>query len=626
MQLSSDPGSASYASRELFSLKDDGKYTESYRLDGLLENCSPQLPVRQPWHMRCCAKVRERAPNAYDKVERLLLYIRGPRPKVNLPDLIPSLDRRYQLHHLRFSLSLESKLIELTQPFTASWMLVILVAVYIVALSFITRAQSFLTPSDSFLPCTSSLWLDKNGCGVDGQLCLPFNYSSFDFRCPAQCNDVILQNPRTVGDQAMAFVPLIVGGGDKNNTYRGDSFICAAAIQAGVINKSSGGCASLQLIQNFTDFLPYTANGLSSIGFPTVFPISYTFNSSTYLHHCYDLRDPALAYNVAVTLFLFTVIRPRPIILFWCLFCIGFWHVSLFSQPLGPPPQISTEFGTFLPALFVAYAFWRVAFRFTLPSFSKAPLEGSLLYLASFWVGVLHNLTLGELPLSRLTASDITKRRGAIVVLAVGVVIITIIIVNQVRVIRKTGWLPYYVAQYLLGGMVTMVLALLPGVELRIHHYILAIMLMPLTGFPTRLSAIYQGLLLGLFLNGTAAFGFASIVQTAAQLRLDASIGTTLPTFLTNSTNYNASVPFSQQIISWAPLPPNQGWDSYALLVDDVERYLGTAMNYSLAALNATLPHFFRLAYSNSGTAGDFTMAAVLWPNGTWTDPLPGPS
>jgi hypothetical protein len=111
-------------------------------------------------------------------------------------------------------------------------MLVILVAVYIVALSFITRAQSFLTPSDSFLPCTSSLWLDKNGCGVDGQLCLPFNYSSFDFRCPAQCNDVILQNPRTVGDQAMAFVPLIVGGGDKNNTYRGDSFICAAAIQA----------------------------------------------------------------------------------------------------------------------------------------------------------------------------------------------------------------------------------------------------------------------------------------------------------------------------------------------------------------------------------------------------------
>jgi hypothetical protein len=28
------------------------------------------------------------------------------------------------------------------------------------------------------------------------------------------------------------FVPLIVGGGDTNFTYRGDSFLCAAAIQA----------------------------------------------------------------------------------------------------------------------------------------------------------------------------------------------------------------------------------------------------------------------------------------------------------------------------------------------------------------------------------------------------------
>ena len=28
------------------------------------------------------------------------------------------------------------------------------------------------------------------------------------------------------------FVPLIVGGGDTDGTYRGDSFVCAAALQA----------------------------------------------------------------------------------------------------------------------------------------------------------------------------------------------------------------------------------------------------------------------------------------------------------------------------------------------------------------------------------------------------------
>lgn len=43
----------------------------------------------------------------------------------------------------------------------------------------------------------------------------------------------------------------------------------------------------------------------------------------------------------------------------------------------------------------------------------------------------------------------------------------------------------------------------------------------------------------------------------------------------------------------------SQGWTGFALLVDDVERYTGTALNYSLAALQAGIPHFFRLAVCN---------------------------
>jgi hypothetical protein len=58
-----------------------------------------------------------------------------------------------------------------------------------------------------------------------------FEYGQYDFRCPAGC-DVILQNSRTVGNQKQEYVPLIVGGGDVNGTYRGDSFICSAAVQA----------------------------------------------------------------------------------------------------------------------------------------------------------------------------------------------------------------------------------------------------------------------------------------------------------------------------------------------------------------------------------------------------------
>ena len=34
--------------------------------------------------------------------------------------------------------------------------------------------------------------------------------------------------------------------------------------------------------------------------------------------------------------------------------------------------------------------------------------------------------------------------------------------------------------------------------------------------------------------------------------------------------------------------------------MDDVQRYAGTALNFSLSALDPTLPHFFRLAVSKS--------------------------
>lgn len=126
-------------------------------------------------------------------------------------------------------------------------------------------------------------------------------------------------------------------------------------------------------------------------------------------------------------------------------------------------------------------------------------------------------------------------------------------------------------------------------------------------------------------------------------MRRDAPLGSALPTFLTNSTNYNGSIPLHNQTISWASLP-DTSWDGFAVLIDDVEKYVGPALNYSLSWLEDGLPHFFRLAVrdllpllilvtelfffqlTSGGTAGDFTKAGTIWPNGTWSDPLAGPS
>jgi hypothetical protein len=62
------------------------------------------------------------------------------------------------------------------------------------------------------------------------------------------------------------------------------------------------------------------------------------------------------------------------------------------------------------------------------------------------------------------------------------------------------------------------------------------------------------------------------------------------------------------QTIVWDELPA--GWDSFALLVDDVERYVGTALNFSLAAFDPSIPHFFRLAVSDSL---DMPYVRLIW-------------
>ena len=235
---------------------------------------------------------------------------------------------------------------------------------------------------------------------------------------------------------------------------------------SGLVSNSVGGCATLQLVSNFTDFLPLTANGLTSIGFPTIFPLAFRFLPETSLSHCEDLRNPALAFNVIITALLFLVLRPKPIVLYWCLVCIGYWHVTLFSQPRASPPPIDQAFESFLPTLFIAYAFWRLGFRFVLPAFRKAPLEAGVWYLAPFWFGVLLNITTNWIPIDRLVASDIQRRPGALTAIIILVIVLVIVVVNQVRVIRKTGWLFHYVGWYVAGGLVLLVLSQLPGLTL----------------------------------------------------------------------------------------------------------------------------------------------------------------
>lgn len=172
------------------------------------------------------------------------------------------------------------------------------------------------------------------------------------------------------------------------------------------------------------------------------------------------------------------------------------------------------------------------------------------------------DLTLDKIPISRLTPHDIKQQPGGLIAVIILAIFLFFVVVNQIRVIRKTGWLLYYLGYYILGILVIGILAALPGLELRIHHFIASMVLLPGTAFPTRLDLAFQGFLLGMFLNGAAVWGFDSILQTAAELRGDAPLGSDLPVWATTASNF---VPTSN--ISWNAVPANltDSWNGFAL-------------------------------------------------------------
>ena len=95
--------------------------------------------------------------------------------------------------------------------------------------------------------CGANFWNENNGCGLNGNNCRPFSSAYMAFRCPAECLSTHLLETRYVGNQSLRYEGLVVGGpqADDDNSvpvYRGDSFICQAAIHAGVITNANGGC------------------------------------------------------------------------------------------------------------------------------------------------------------------------------------------------------------------------------------------------------------------------------------------------------------------------------------------------------------------------------------------------
>jgi hypothetical protein len=482
--------------------------------------------------------------------------------------------------------------------------------------------------------CGNTYWVPGNRCGLNGNECRPFNGSGFAFRCPANCANQIIANPRAVGAQEVNYRPFVIGGpskDDKMPIYRSDSFICGAAIHAGIIDNAKGGCGVVSLVGEHSNYQSSTHHGIESIGFDSTFPSSFTFHSGT---TC-EAKDPRwklllISLTFTILLSLFTI---SPGLFFFSVFTGAFAHVGLASDPpyhVGTADLVSNILGKFLPAAFCAFVIYRYMGVHRALTGLTAQIEKTILWLGGLWFGALSNYTLDWIPIQRLNAHDLKQQPGAKLALAIIVIMLSLIVVKQVFFFRREGRLIRYLGLYgtFLGAI--LISLTLPGLSLRIHHYILALLLLPGTSMQTRPALLYQGILVGLFINGIARWGFDSVLQTPAALQGDAQHNSALPKIALPYISIGHNV--STIAFSW--LPPPDPFDGISVLVNDVERFRG----YTDEGLPSDKqfiwekdpevkePAYFRFAYLEGNMVWDYTMAGTWEINGSYTEMAAGPS
>ncbi|KAL9063279.1 MAG: hypothetical protein Q9157_008322 [Trypethelium eluteriae] len=513
--------------------------------------------------------------------------------------------------------------------FYFSWLLIF---------SLVLRKSAFATEIEGFgvpvtISCAARYWDNGNGCGLNGDNCRPFGNSTLAFRCPADCKRVQLVDPHAVGDQEINYRSLVIGGPSdpdepiSSSKYRGDSFICGSAIHSGLISNRQGGCGVLSLIGEQKDFPATKKHGISSVGFDSWFPLSFSFLDGT-ATQCEDLRWPLLVVSVIFSSLL-SLFTTSPAIFFWSIFVGLFFHVALASDPPSLSNYydlISLAFGRFLPAAFCGTVIYRYCARHTLTNLT-ALIEKTVLWLGACWVGALNNYTFDKIPIQRLTPHDIQQQPGAIPALIIVVLSIFFIALGQAWCFRQEGRMPRYLALYGFMGTCLIIMVLIPRMNLRIHHYILALLLLPGTSFQNRQSLLYQGLLIGLFINGIARWGFDSILQTPGQLRGNAQLGSRLPHIRPPIIpSDGANVTFT-----WPRRVPD-GYDGISVLVNDVERwrvYEDETERWEDGftwSRNDDVSMYFRFAWMRGSGAADYTRAGVWKRNGEWEEMESGPS
>lgn len=609
---------------------DESTQTALQPMDGISDDESPPTP--RFMQDQGSYKYFKWVPVPVRRVAKSLKHwAKGPEPpQIHRINPILPIIQEFPIRLLDYYLPKRRQRITLLVAFYFCWILTF--ALVMRESTFATEIEGWGAPGS--IGCTNTYWVPGNRCGLNGNDCRPFNGSGFAFRCPANCASVQVLNPRAVGAQEINYRPFIIGGPSKDNKmpiYRSDSFICGSAIHAGIIDNTKGGCGVVSLAGQHSSYTSSKRHGIASIGFDSSFPSSFTFHSGTECE-AKDARWSLLFVSLTFTILL-SLFTTSPGLFFFSIFTGVFFHVGLASDPpwhSSTADLVSNILGKFLPAAFCGFVIYKYMGVERALAGLTAQIEKTVLWLGGCWVGALSNYTFDWIPIQRLNAHDLQQQPGAKLALALIILFLVFVVIKQIFFFQREGRLISYLGIYgmFIGGI--LVSLLLPGLSLRIHHYILALLLLPGTSMQTRPALLYQGILVGLFVNGIARWGFDPVLQTPAALQGDAQHNSKLPII------FKPTITLAENIstISFAWLAPPEPFDGISVLVNDVERFRGYTDEGFVSDKKfkwrrnpeAGEPEYFRFAYMQGSESWDYTKAGTWNADGSWTEMKAGPS
>lgn len=477
-------------------------------------------------------------------------------------------------------------------------------------------------------------WQRPNeNCGINGQGCLAGKTNTtFTFRCPANCiHDGRTFQKTHVGSYMAERELLVIGG---NNVYRADSTLCAAAIHHGAISTRNGGCATIRMKGSHSGFTSVHQNTITSIPFNSSFFGSFEFINTGTCNGCTD-RRLAIAiislFGLLVTGYLFT----SPALFLFSQATIGFW--TLYFSVDSPSKAgtaalnaelISTGFQRFLPAMMGVFVIYHVATRPQLKNM-HANLTRALFWCIPFYIGILENYTFAMLPIDRMLVSDFNSQAGGwLTVIVLGGIVLAIA-ANQAWEIWRRGDLKRMVLVYTGIALTLLIISRVPNETLRIHHYIIGLILIPGTYLQTTPSLVYQGLCTGLFVSGVGRWGFASILETSSHVQRNANEDPTIVRFIPAVTTKSPNGGLSKIVLAWEAEPRKRSQE-YTLTINDLEAWRGTKRTFNLTKwveenVEAPRPASFyvRVAPVDHGEVGRYTSTAMVdIYEGSW---LPSP-